>query len=373
MHILQLVDSFNIGGAEVVAMNIAEGLQSRGESCALCAIGRDGDIAEHLKKKEIKSYCLNRPYGFSLKIIGTIAKIIWHEQTDVVVTHHFRQLIHACFPAKILGKKLIHIEHDYHFYEDKPAILKRLSFLLKFVDSFICVSSEIVDWFTDNIPGISSKSHYINNGVDTERFRPDSCKRSSRRNHYGIKPGSFVIGTCARLEPIKNIELLLNGFAEFQKNFFETTLFVIGEGSQMQNLQQQAMLLKVEEHVIFTGIQNEVDKFLPMFDAYVITSHDEGMPLSVLEAMSTGLPIIATPVGALPLLINEQTGILLQGHDRSLLSLALLALSNNREQSARKGRNGRAFVNDHFSLDSMINRYVEVINTIGVFISKCTK
>jgi glycosyltransferase involved in cell wall biosynthesis len=360
IQILQFVDSFNIGGAEVVAMSIAEGLQSRGYDCVLCAIGKDGNIREHLQKKGIKGYCLGKPYGFSLKLIGAIAKIIWHEHADIVVTHHFRQLIHAFLPAKILGKKLVHIEHDYHFYEDKPVILKRLRFLLKFADSFVCVAPEIVDWFKEKVPGIAHKSVFINNGVDTDRFRPDIIMRESMRNKYGIAPETFVVGTCARLEPIKNIELLIDGFAGFQKHHVDAKLIIIGDGSQRKLLRQRAKQHGIDGVAIFAGMQHEVEKYLSMFDVYAITSRDEGLPLSVLEAMAVGLPVIATNVGALPQLLTDKLGVLLGSHTPEALMKALLVFSTNPELLAELGGGCRSFVNESYSLKHMVDHYEEV-------------
>lgn len=364
MKIIQFVDSLVIGGAETIALNLAVGLCAKGHTCFVCGVGKNGAMAELLKNKGIHSDCLNTPTDFSLSLIKKIFQLLRSEQADIIVTHHFRQLAHVFLPAKILGCKLVHIEHDYHFYQDKPIILKRLFFLLKFVDSFVCVSSEIIDWFTRQSSGIEHKSCFINNGVDTERFRPDDSTREAIRKDYNIAPESFVVGTCARLEPIKNIELLIDGFAEFRKSQNDSKLCIVGDGTLMQKLQEQTRRLNIEEHVIFAGIQHEVENFLTMFDLYSITSHNEGLPLSVLEAMATGLPVVATNVGALPRLINEQTGVLLDEHTGRSLANAFHALKDNRELSARLGRNGRSFVITHFSLVNMVNQYQDVFYSL---------
>ncbi len=360
MKIIQFIDSLTIGGAEVVAMNLATGLNARGHESVICGIGKHGNMSEFLEQKGLRFNCMNMPSGFSLFLMSKIFQLLSKEKANIVVTHHFRQLIHSILPAKILGKKIVHIEHDSHFYEDKKTILRRLLFLLKFVDSFICVSTEIVDWFTTKEPRIAYKAYHINNGIDIERFKPDSRMRESMRAHYGIKPESFVLGTCARLEPIKNIELLIDGFAEFQRDQLDAKLIIIGDGSQRQELLQRTSHLKVGEHVIFTGVQQEVEKFLPMFDAYSLTSHDEGLPLSVLEAMATGLPLVATNVGALPRLINEQTGILLEKPTSKSLANAFHAFKKNLEQSVLQGKNGRSFVHNNYSIDTMINSYLDI-------------
>lgn len=365
MIIVQFIDSLAIGGSEIVAMNIAASLQARGHKCVVCGIGSLGVLGELLERKGVQYNCMNTPHGFSLVLIMKIFKSLSAEKADVVVTHHFRQLIHAFLPAKILGKKLVHIEHDYHFYENKPVILKRLSFLIRFVDSFVCVSSEILDCFRGGIYGIEQKSVFINNGVDTDRFRPDGSVRGAMRNKYGIAPDSFVVGTCARLEPIKNIALLLNGFAEFQKDHDNAQLIVVGDGSQMQELQNLAKQLGVEQRVIFTGVQYEVEKYLAMFDVYAITSQDEGMPLSVLEAMATGLPVVGTNVGALPQMVTNQTGILLRKAAPDDVSNALSMLYADKSARFEKGKNSRQFVLEKYSLDRMIEQYQALFERAG--------
>lgn len=361
MKVFQLVDSFNIGGAEVAAMNIADCLQSQGHDCVICAIGCDGNIRGYLNNKGIKSICLDRPYGFSQGIIIAIGRILLKEQVDVVVTHHFRQLIHSFLPTRVLGKRLVHIEHDFHFYKDKPRLLTRLSFLLRFVDSFVCVSQEIVSWFRANISGIENKSLYINNGVDTNRFKPDVSVRGIMRNNFGITPACFVVGTCARIEPIKNLELLMDGFALFQRQHTNGKLVVVGGGSQLNVLKDRSKHLGIRDRVIFTGVQYEVEKYLAMFDIYTITSRDEGLPLSVLEAMATGLPVISTNVGSLPKLVSNETGVLLSSHCANELKDALLGLAARRDLLARLGNNACSLVHEQYSLTKMAKAYEGVL------------
>ncbi len=364
MRVLQLIDSLRIGGAEVLAANIAAGLAARGHACAVCGLGVSGGLAPMLQQHAIRDYCLAEPFGVSPTIMWRIAGIARRERAGVLVTHHFRQLFHAAASSFFLKTKLIHIEHDYHFYSDDPTSLKRLAFLLKFVDSFVVVSSDIADWFCEQIPAAAEKIITIENGIDTERFRPDPERRTAMRSSCGIDENAFVVGTCARLEPIKNIELLIDGFAGFKSHHDNARLIIIGDGSLMPALQRRVKDLNIKESVLFFGLQSAVEQYLAMFDLYAITSHDEGMPLSVLEAMASGLPVVAANVGSLPRLVSDSTGILLEHSSAHALRTAMASLCRSAPSLTEKGLNARQLVLDRFSLQTMVERYQGVLEKV---------
>lgn len=357
-----MVDSLRIGGAEVMATSLATGLVARGHSCSVCGLGIDGELAALLSHHAIPAYAMKMPFGVSPRLMLRIACRAIHFRADVIVTHHFRQLFHGVWASFFPGKTLVHIEHDHHFYQGNLSALQRLAFLLKFVDAFVVVSTDIANWFIDRIPQISGKIKVIENGVDTDRFRPDKGRRTSMRRSFGIEPDVFVVGTCARLEPIKNLSLLIDAFAKFHRDHPRSQLCIVGDGSQKPSLQEKAKDCKVEDSVRFLGLRQKVEECLALFDVYAISSHNEGLPISVLEAMSSGLPIVATPVGALPRLLDNKAGILASSPLEVSAAFADYAASWSLVE--KTGAEARRIVSDSYSADHMVASYEALMKCV---------
>lgn len=346
----------------MLAVTIAEGLSKCGIECTLCGLGNQGNLAGILADRGVTGISLSTPNGVSPGLMIRLATHFLRNRIDVVVTHHFRQLFHAVPAAFPTRTRLIHVEHDYHFYDKQPSLLPRLEFLLRFADAFVVVSDEIRDWFCKRLPHIAKKCIAIPNGVDTARFRKNTAKRVELRQRYSIGEDEAVIGTCARLEMIKNHAFLLDAFGEFHKNNPKSRLVIVGDGSLRPILEKQAYATGVADRVVFAGASTNPEDYLAAFDMYAITSYNEGLPLSVLEAMSSELPVVAVKVGSLVQVITDKTGILIERHDIDTFVKAFSKLAHDKQLAYTMGCNGRTLVLEKFSSESMINQYIELAN-----------
>jgi glycosyltransferase involved in cell wall biosynthesis len=293
--------------------------------------------------------------------MAEIGTLFLREKADVAITHHFRQLIHTVPGAVLTRTRVIHLEHDYHFYVKQPHLLPKLKFLLRFVEAFVVVSDEIRDWFRNRLPDVADKCISIANGVDTARFRRNDTVRATLRCNHSIGEHDVVIGSCARLEPIKNLGFLLDCFAGYLRIVPDAWLVIVGDGSDRQALEKHSRDLGLADRVIFTGASYQVEEYLSMFDLYAITSHNEGLPLSVLEAMSSGLPVVAVDVGSLARVICLETGILVSKHDANEFIGAFKRLSDDRLLTKGIAGNARRLILENYSQDQMISHYVRLI------------
>jgi glycosyltransferase involved in cell wall biosynthesis len=361
MKLLQMIDSLRIGGAEMIAANLAEGFMNSGMACLLCGLGDNGSLAPLLDEKKVPCTHLSTPLGFSPRLMAGIGALFLREKADVAITHHFRQLIHTIPGAVLTRTRVIHVEHDYHFYVKQPHLLPKLGFLLRFAEAFVVVSDEIRDWFRSRLPDVAGKCISIANGVDTARFRRDDTIRATLRRIHSIGEHDVVIGSCARLEPIKNLGFLLDCFAGYLKTVPDAWLVIVGDGSERQALEKRSADLGIADRVIFTGVRYHVEEYLSMFDIYAITSHNEGLPLSVLEAMSSGLPVVAVDVGSLARVICPETGILVSKHEEDEFIEAFKRLSDDRLSTRGIVWSGRRLILKNYSRDQMISQYVRLI------------
>ena len=358
-HVAQFIHSFNIGGSEVLAANLARGLTRHGFSASVWAMAPDGALDQQLRSQGVRTASFDCAAGVSPVTVGRIALRLRRERVDAVVTHHFRQLFHVAPAALLAGTRLLHVEHDYHFYQDAPQYLPALRRLLRLASGFIVVSSQLADDFRQGL-GTCTRCIPIANGVDTELFRRCDQVRSAMRAAYGFEEQHLVIGACSRLEPVKRIELLLAGFSHYLSSNPAARLVVVGGGSQEHYLSQEAHRLGLAGKVVFAGSRGNISEFLNMFDVFALTSHNEGLPLAVLEAMASELPVVSTNVGSVGSVIGAGTGILLEHATPEELSCAFAVLEDAAFRESW-GRAARRIVESRHSQETMVQAYHDTL------------
>ncbi|HHV62501.1 MAG TPA: glycosyltransferase family 4 protein [Firmicutes bacterium] len=210
-------------------------------------------------------------------------------------------------------------------------------------DAVICVSGAEAARFRD-LGIIPSKLHLIYNGIDEPRW---NLSAGQLRSRYGIAREAVVIGTVARLERVKGVDLLLRAFAEAAGDTVyghrNIVLAIIGSGSEECELRALARALGVADRVLFMGMIPEASACLPMFDIFVVPSRHEAFPLACLEAMAAGKAVIATRVGGIPeAVVDGETGILVESEDVPGLARALRGLVADPDRRRALGAAGRA-------------------------------
>jgi glycosyltransferase involved in cell wall biosynthesis len=235
-------------------------------------------------------------------------------------------------------------------------------FLLKrFFDRTVAVSPTIFP-DKDRYPGI----RIITNGIDTDRFsdRIDSIDKT--REKFGFTPENFVIGTVGRLSPEKNQSLLLMAFAEVLKSHPEIRLLVVGDGIDKEKLAGLAANLRISPYVVFPGIINDLAPVYRSMDVFVLPSQTEGVPLTILEAMASHVPVIATEVGGVPGIIRDQSlGILADPGDVRGLEQKINHILENKDLRMSIAENAHSFVKQNYSFSSMCSAYEELYQEIA--------
>ncbi|MGH7899421.1 MAG: glycosyltransferase [Candidatus Binatia bacterium] len=201
----------------------------------------------------------------------------------------------------------------------------------------------------------------IPNGVDRRRFDPKRYDRDRCRAALGLGADDFVIGTVARLAPEKNITQLLNATAELAatlppRRAQAIRVLVAGpDGGSRRDLEQEARALGIAGRVAFLGPRRDVPELLRAFDVFVLTSLMEGAPFALIEAVVMGLPVVATPVGAVPEIIDGN-GMLVAAFDPHETSIALAELANDAALRDRLGRRSRVLAR-RYDVRRMVRRY----------------
>ncbi|MGD0883764.1 MAG: glycosyltransferase family 4 protein [Thermodesulfovibrionales bacterium] len=295
--------------------------------------------------------------------VRAIAKIIWavlKEKVDVIIANGGREYWPAAVAAKITGARLIFIRHQV----DR---LKRTTCWLinRSVDKVIAVSSAVEKALIQS--GVSrGKIEVIYNSIALERFSPDLIDRDAVRKELGIDSDTIVVGTAGKLNPGKGVFDLLSAVHNLMGKYSAAKLMFVGDGPERNELEEEAESLSMRDRVIFTGMRKDIERMYAAMDIFVLPSScQEAFGMVLIEAMAMGKPVIATAVGGIPEVIeNEVNGILVPPQDTNALAHAILRYMDDRTFADRVALEGRKSVEDKFSDKAMGDHFERVLQTI---------
>ena len=288
---------------------------------------------------------------------------------DVVHTRGWGA-VDAVFAARCAGvPTVIHGEHGREWTDTEGTNWKRnqvrrvVGYLVK---HYIVVSDFFRPWLTGKCGVNAGKIVYIPNGVDTRRFRPfqepgGESERSGVRAQLGLSAESVLIGSVGRLDPVKNLPTLLRGFAALVREHPEARLAIVGNGPLRGELEALSRVLNIECAVIWLGRRDDVPALLRCFDVFVQCSLFEGMSNTILEAMATGLPIIASDTGGNGELVEQsKNGFLFPVGNIQVLTDSLRRYLKDRPLRNDHARQSRRRAMEQFDIGLMASRYADL-------------
>lgn len=273
-----------------------------------------------------------RDYIRILRCYKMVYSILAHSSWDLVHTHGYFADIVAIPIAKLLKIPVISTCHGYISYNKKLALYNSLDrFFLKYSDKVIAVSEGIKnDLKKSKIK--DEKIHVIQNTMKINEANKQIhfSKRMEKRNLLNIGDQKWVIGYVGRLSEEKGLKHLIEAAGILRQSGTQLTVLIIGEGPQEDELKNLVKEKGLEDTVIFTGFQMDIKNWLPAIDIFVLPSLTEGTPVSLLEAMGYGIPVVATAVGGVPQLITSgENGILVSPSRPEEIVRAVISLLGN--------------------------------------------
>ena len=357
IRVMQLVYSLQMGGSEKVALDIASHLNSDRFDARVCALDVDGNLADELDRLRIPHHVFHRR-GLEFDVCRRLYRFIKDNQIDVVHTHHFTQLLFAALPARAAGVRIVHTEHESFSYTQKAVPRWLFRPLTRLTDAVTVVGPEVANYFVRTAGLPRERITIIPNGVNVDRFAAD---RSATRRELGLNAQDLVIGTIGRLEPEKDQKTLLEVFRLFRKANPRSRLVIVGDGSMAEELRSRANQLAIAEATLFLGYRRDVAALLAAMDVFVLTSIREGLPVSVIEAMAAGKPVVVSNIGSVHDLVRDgENGLLAPPGDVTAFSTALERLINDPTFAGSIGQSGRRTVEESYSLPAVIRSYEQL-------------
>jgi glycosyltransferase involved in cell wall biosynthesis len=199
----------------------------------------------------------------------------------------------------------------------------------------------------------------IRNGIDTSRFNP--ARRETARHRLGLREEDVAIGAVGRLVPVKDQATLLAALSQLKKEGAPFRAFLAGDGPLLDGLSAQARDGGIADQIVFLGARADIEDVLAAYDVFVLSSVSEGLSNTILEAMSTGLPVVATRVGGADELVeHDHTGVLVPPSDSPAMAAAIRRLLENQQLRKSMGAAGRRRAETEFSLTRMIASYEDL-------------
>jgi sugar transferase (PEP-CTERM/EpsH1 system associated) len=269
--------------------------------------------------------------------------------------------------------KRVHGEHGREINDIDGSNWKYLlfrKFMRVFIDRYIAVSRDLENWLISTVGVDSGKVRQIYNGVDHRQFVPQSVKPSALMPQpWRDLDGIVVIGTVGRLTPVKDQQLLLHAVAKLRSDqpavADRLRLVVVGDGPLYPTLARLVEELKLQDVTWLAGDRKDVASLLQTMDIFVLPSLGEGISNTVLEAMASGLPVIATSVGGNVELVEEGfNGRLIPSGNIQALADAMAKLITDSTERARQGANARLRVCQRFDWNRTVNDYLSVYDEL---------
>lgn len=357
-RVMQLVLSLSPGGTERLVIEICRHLADRVES-TVCCLDQPGAWAPEVEELGVPVLSLGRAPGFHPELAWRLSRILAERRIDVVHCHHYSPYVYGLLATLLHPRiRLVFTEHG-RLSDDEPSRKRRLvnPVLGRWPGRLCAVSADLrTHMVAEGFP--PRRVQVLHNGIDPAH-RPGPSERASARAQLGVPPDAFVVGTVGRLDPVKNLQTLVEAHALLLESLPAAHLVILGDGSERGALEAHAKALGIGESVSFAGHRADVRALLPAFDVYVNCSIYEGVSLTILEAMAATLPVVATRVGGTPeVVIDGETGCLTPSHPRSLAA-AVLSLARNPARRHGMGEAGRWRVKRHFSLTRMVEQYAD--------------
>lgn len=371
IRVVHLIDSLKFGGAEMLLFELIPRLEAYGfrPTVLYC---EPGPLVEEFKNNKIPVTHLPWLARVDPLLLVRMEKAIRKEHPKIVHTHLFKSDFHGRLAARIAGVPVVvSTLHNCNAWAKNSLFGLIYGFTAKFADKFIAVADEVRDYATHYLRIPPQKLITIPNAVSIERFEGKSVEGLAVRKEFNISPDAPLLGIIGRLEPQKDHENFLWAADRIHKNNQNARFFIVGDGYLHDQLVTLTNSLGLQDVVIFCGLRKDIPAVMAALDVLVISSHYEGLPVVLLEAMAASRPVVSTAVsGVISVVEDGETGILVEPSNSDALADACLRLIGDSDLRRKMGKNGYERAMSLYSITTMTEKtvalYRSLISTNGV-------
>lgn len=363
IRLVILIDSLKTGGAQRLISSFVSRATDYGIFPVVISLDEDPSpaIYDAIQSSGTKLIAMPAPSLFSIHRLKQLVDFLRKEKIDVLHTHLLYANILGSVAGYLAKVPVVCTLHSTHI-EPRWRRQKRVEdFCLRhFATRIIAVGNIVATAYHGRYRG--RHLDVIPNGIPEPEAIP-SQTLSRVRDELGVDGHQIVI-TVGRLERVKGYGDMIEAFKLLQQKDSNSVLVMVGSGSQQSSLQSQIEALDLKHSVILAGERQDIPQLLASSDVFASSSHREGLPLSVLEAMMAGLPIVATSVGDIPNVVTKETGVVVPPHQPEMLAEALNDLLKDPSKRREMGKAAKDRAMREYSLDVWMRRQVQLYKDV---------
>lgn len=364
-RIVHVIHRFAIGGLENGLVNLVNGLPPGAWRHTIVALADvDASFASRVREESVEIVALGKGAGHAHRVYPRLWRMLRQWRPAIVHTRNLAAL--EVLPVAWAAGVPVRVHGEHGRTADDPEGLnprrRRIRRLYRpFVSRYVAVSPDLATYLENGVGVRRERIEQIYNGVDTDRF----VARAAREPIEGCPfrdPGHRIVGTVGRLDPVKGHAILASAFAAALKERpalrASLRLAIVGDGTERGRIEAVLDAHGVRDLAWLPGARHDIPGVLRGFDVFALPSLGEGVSNTILEAMATGMPVVATRVGANADLVDDGiTGRLVAPSDSAALATAIVDYALDPASALAHGRAGRLRAEQRFSLHRMLDRY----------------
>ncbi len=354
MKILYVIPRLADAGTEKHLCMLAQGMQQEGIDVTVCSLFEGNyDVPDGFT-----FVCLSRKYIYDVRILVDLYLLMVRSHFDVVHAYLFGFNYLAVVPAKIAGVKLIVTSRRElaSWKKFHHRLLENIANI--FTDKVIACSEAAKKFALETEKYVKGKVAVIYNGVDIRSY----CSHFNNGrfiDEFGLNDGKFCIGMIANFSRNKDHSTVIDAFSELKSRKIVYKGILVGDGPCLADIRREVLRRGLEEDVIFTGVRKDIPAILSAMHICVLTSRQEGLPNSILEAMACEVPVVAARAGGIPEIIQDGiNGILFPPGDVDALVDSMVSLLGNNTLASTLGLRGKETIVRKFSKERMMQDYL---------------
>ena len=371
--IVHIIFKLAVGGLENGLVNLINMMPRERYRHAIVSLTDVTDFRARITRDDVMVVALDKQPGHDIGIYWRAWKTLRMLRPAIVHTRNFPALEFLAVSACAGSAARVHGEHGREIYDLTGTnrihnLFRRM--MNPLVRRYVAVSRDLAGWLVETVGVGGQKVTHIYNGVDTGRFYPCRNRRVPGAPTGFFPSGALVIGTVGRMQRVKDQVTLVRAFAHLLKTVPKARdvvrLILVGEGPLLQEAQRILHAEDCAAQAWLAGDRSDVAEMLHAFDVFVLPSLAEGISNTILEAMASGLPVVATRVGGNVELVEEgRTGFLVPAADPVGMALALRRYLDDPQLSARQGAEARRKAESEFGLEAMVARYLAMYDGVS--------
>jgi glycosyltransferase involved in cell wall biosynthesis len=333
IKVLHFITGLDVGGAENLLLSFCKNLKSEKYQIDVCYLKGNGTLKEKFEEMGIRVFDLTKS-KFLLTRIIKFYKLLKTNRYGILHLHLFHSIIIGRFLGRLAKiPQIITSEHNTSNFKKNILILWLYRFTLSFNSQIIAISEAVKNIIVSKTRISPDRISVVYDAIDFSEFDCNSGTEDIK-TALNIRGRSPVVGSIGRLDIRKGYKYLIAALPDLIKRYPSIVLVIVGEGEQREELMQEAARHNVQPYIIFTGYQSGISKYLAIFDVFVLPSLEEGLSISIIEAMAMKKKIAASDTGGIPELIEDgKEGVLFPKGNPSAIVNAVEFILNNKKKA----------------------------------------